>query len=1057
MLANMRSRTGSRRVVALVACAGFAALAIRTSGFGFVATPGQMVPSVSLGSEAMLPVLENLFDLASLGSAAVVAAAADANVAIGDIFWPVACLLLLLLLLLLIGIASVRSSPSGKSPSGNPSGRGKLASKVKSNTKAVFAAVAGFDISGSKKQPGGVVDTSQKSSRFEKLGAKVPENSSQPGASSDPNSVDPEGLEDGALHSEPRTRARGRNRVSEGSAQDTIGMAAPKTNYDRLMRCREEDKCAVFVDLDGTVISNFCKYELPFVVLGMLPMPIAIWKFLQLMYCLILRSLKLHSDDDFVRIFLGGLEATVLEDAGRRASERMAQAVHVPVVRQLVAMQRAGATVYVVTANAAPLVKHFVCNVLRFELGAATELYLTSTGHVDSSAKLQTWNVGLEKAAAVNRLIKNHGYTYTVGYGDESSDIPMLEAVDEATVVNAKDDILRSAISKNGWQHLRCTPAGKMGMETLETLHRKSLKVAIVGAGWSGIYACKYCLQEGLEPTLFESSNSLGGVWAYRPVDERTGGGTVFKHTIATASKGYMHSSDFTVREGLPEFLSHQDYLQYLAEYAEAFGLQSNIRLGCKVLAHGLGQEGGYEVLVEDGSTGSQDMLGFDRIIVCTGNAGKPRVPELFSNFSGEVLHSAYYDTVTPSMSESRVLIVGGGESASHIAEEVAPIAKSCVWSIRNGQWFQDRHSGMLVPADMRFSRLARLITGNRLQRFNTAVESMTGFTWGPGGSGVPEWQPAEYNVMKSWANKDRSFLWHVSSGRLKPKRDIKAVDGNDVEFDDGEVMSFDLIIFCTGFTPDPIKKLSVESAADNVKNLGNGISPGTSNSEVGPMLPSSGTRNQWYKQVFKIGDPSMARVGFIRPTIGSVPAMAEMQARWVAECWSGTCKLPSPAEMSKIHCKDEDRRAEQFPDYHKQYATLENFWDYTEQLHDYLQCRLDTWQLLHLAMTREGIHKCKVWLKAVPNVFESLLLDADLDVSSWAWKQLEAESAAYQQKKHAAAKAGPGVKQVVKKRGMGGIMLVLGSTLFPSLLGVTVFNTALLLAAALALVGSNS
>jgi len=93
MLANMRSRTGSRRVVALVACAGFAALAIRTSGFGFVATPGQMVPSVSLGSEAMLPVLENLFDLASLGSAAVVAAAADANVAIGDIFWPVACLL----------------------------------------------------------------------------------------------------------------------------------------------------------------------------------------------------------------------------------------------------------------------------------------------------------------------------------------------------------------------------------------------------------------------------------------------------------------------------------------------------------------------------------------------------------------------------------------------------------------------------------------------------------------------------------------------------------------------------------------------------------------------------------------------------------------------------------------------------------------------------------------------------------------------------------------------------------------------------------------------------
>lgn len=1033
---TMRSKQGSRRVAVSAAGAGAVALTVKTSGFGFVGLPGQTPPAVLLGPERMPPMLERLVDLGTLGSSAATAAATDMCAAV----WPVACLLPLLLAV----VAS--ASPPGMVSSGTSYKRCKVNTKVKGNTKTVFAAIAGFDVLSSNRQAGEVNDNLQKSSPLDNLGAEVPKDSYEPAARSDASSVGNQDVEEGVLQSAPRTRARGRNRIPEGGR--SIGIPAPKTNYDRIMRCREEDKCAVFADLDGTVISNLCMYQLPFVVLGMLPWPIAFWKFFQLMYCLILRSLKMHSDDDFVRMFLGGLEGKVLEDAGRQASDMMAQAVHVPVVRQLVAMQRAGARVYVVTAQAAPLVRHFVCNVLRFELGAATELHLTSTGHVDGSAEHQTWNVSSEKAAAVNRLKDARGYTYTVGYGDERSDIPMLEAVDDATVVNPKDKLLQSAASKHGWQHLRCTTAGKRGMEMLATLRREGLKVAIVGAGWSGIYACKYCLQEGLEPTLFESSGSLGGVWAYRPVDQRTGGGVVFKHTIATASKGYMHSSDFIVREDLPEFLSHQDYLQYLTEYAETFGLQERIRLGCKVLAHSPSEESGYQVLVEDGSTGSQEMLGFDRIVICTGNAGKPRVPEQFAKFSGEVLHSAYYDAVTPAMKDSRVLIVGGGESASHIAEEVAPIAKSCVWSIRRGQWFQDRHSGMLVPADMRFSRLARLITGNRLQRFNQAVESLTGATWGPGGSGVPEWQPNEYNVMKSWANKDRSFLWHVSSGRLTPKRDIRSVSLKDVEFDDGEVMTFDHIILCTGFTPDPIRQLSVESMAADDENK----------SSAGPMLPSSSAGDQWYKHVFKMSDPSMARVGFIRPTIGSVPGMAEMQARWLAEVWSGACKLPAPADMSKIHSQDVDRRAEQFPDCHKQYQTLENFWDYTEQLHDYLQCRLDMSQLLRLAMSSGGIEKCKIWLKAVPNVFESLLLDADSDVSSWAWKQLKEETAAYQRKKHAAPKTGSaGANQVVKKRGMGATMLVLGSTLFPSLLGASVFNTALLLAAAVALIGSNS
>lgn len=43
----------------------------------------------------------------------------------------------------------------------------------------------------------------------------------------------------------------------------------------------------------------------------------------------------------------------------------------------------------------------------------------------------------------------------------------------------------------------------------------KRLRVAIVGAGVSGLASIKCCLDEGLEPTCFERSNDIGGVWRF--------------------------------------------------------------------------------------------------------------------------------------------------------------------------------------------------------------------------------------------------------------------------------------------------------------------------------------------------------------------------------------------------------------------------------------------------------------------------------------------------------------------------------------------------------------
>lgn len=40
-------------------------------------------------------------------------------------------------------------------------------------------------------------------------------------------------------------------------------------------------------------------------------------------------------------------------------------------------------------------------------------------------------------------------------------------------------------------------------------------RVAIIGAGISGLASIRSCLEEGLEPTCFERSNDVGGLWKF--------------------------------------------------------------------------------------------------------------------------------------------------------------------------------------------------------------------------------------------------------------------------------------------------------------------------------------------------------------------------------------------------------------------------------------------------------------------------------------------------------------------------------------------------------------
>ncbi len=41
-------------------------------------------------------------------------------------------------------------------------------------------------------------------------------------------------------------------------------------------------------------------------------------------------------------------------------------------------------------------------------------------------------------------------------------------------------------------------------------------RVAVIGGGTSGLACIKCCLDEGLEPVCFETSDDIGGLWRFK-------------------------------------------------------------------------------------------------------------------------------------------------------------------------------------------------------------------------------------------------------------------------------------------------------------------------------------------------------------------------------------------------------------------------------------------------------------------------------------------------------------------------------------------------------------
>ncbi|MGH7481958.1 MAG: flavin-containing monooxygenase [Longimicrobiales bacterium] len=339
------------------------------------------------------------------------------------------------------------------------------------------------------------------------------------------------------------------------------------------------------------------------------------------------------------------------------------------------------------------------------------------------------------------------------------------------------------------------------------------MRVAVIGAGAAGLGTARHLLAEGIDVEVLERDERLGGVWSYgRPP------GRVYRSTHMISSKPFTQFPDYPMPDSLPDYPHHADVLAYLDGYAEHFGLNEVIRYGEDVVdirpeAGTSAGAGGTATTAEEAASANISSWSsaptwrvrtadgtervYDAVVIANGHNAEPRWPELPGRFDGVALHSAEYHT--PEIFDGkRVLVMGAGNSGCDIVVEAAQVAERAFLSMRRGYHYLPKHV-LGRPVDQIGDLLLRLRLPLWLRRWiaGLAVRLTAG---SPRRVGLPE---PDHRLFETHPIVNTLLPYYVRHGRIEPRPDVAALEGDRVRFVDGAEEPVDVIVFATGYALD--------------------------------------------------------------------------------------------------------------------------------------------------------------------------------------------------------------------------------------------------------------
>ncbi|WP_280364488.1 flavin-containing monooxygenase [Nocardia wallacei] len=396
-------------------------------------------------------------------------------------------------------------------------------------------------------------------------------------------------------------------------------------------------------------------------------------------------------------------------------------------------------------------------------------------------------------------------------------------------------------------------------------------RTAVIGAGISGLTAGKMLADYGVPYVCFESSDRVGGNWAFGNPNGRS---SAYRSLHIDTSKHQLSFRDFPMPADYPDFPHHTQIKRYLDDYCAAFDLAAAIEFRNGVTAARRLSGGGWELETERG-----ESRRFDLLVVANGHHWDPRYPDFPGEFTGETLHAHHYiDPRTPlDFRDQRILVVGLGNSAADIAVELSSkaLGNRLALSTRSGAWIVPKYIAGR-PADKYF-RTFPYIPASWQRKVVQWGQPLTAGR--PENYGLPT---PNHKFFEAHPTQSVELPLRLGSGDVLPKPDIARLDGRTVHFRDGSSDDFDVIIYATGYNItfpffDP------------------------------EFISAPGNRIDLYKRMFLPGLEDLVFAGFAQATPTLFP-FVECQARLVGAYAVGRYRLPAEAEMRRVIVTDQQR-----------------------------------------------------------------------------------------------------------------------------------------------------
>jgi dimethylaniline monooxygenase (N-oxide forming) len=392
-----------------------------------------------------------------------------------------------------------------------------------------------------------------------------------------------------------------------------------------------------------------------------------------------------------------------------------------------------------------------------------------------------------------------------------------------------------------------------------QTMSEIPNRVCVIGAGSSGIAACKVLKDHGIPFDCYEAGDRVGGNWVYENNNRMS---SAYKSLFINTSKPRMEYSDYPMPDDYPVFPHHTQIAEYFNNYVEHFGVKQYIRFRTVVTDAVPLEGGGWEITLDDGSTHRYRAL-----LVANGHHWDPRWPNppFPGHFDGSIIHSHFYK-VPDAYSDKYVLVLGFGNSAMDIAVETSRVSAMTYLAIRRGfhvipKYVMGKPLDQLpVPPLLSFPmqlKILRVLL--RLQ-----VGKLTDY-------GLPE---PDHRFGEAHPTVSADILTRITHGRVKIKPNIRQFDDDGVIFTDGTRERVDTIIYCTGYKVTfPFFKPGVVEVQNNDLPL--------------------------FRRVFHPGYRDLFFIGLLQP-LGAIMPLAELQSVWVSKYLLGRYGLPPQNELLK-------------------------------------------------------------------------------------------------------------------------------------------------------------